>query len=245
MDPYNNYSGLPIITEVITVLYNNEANDKAPIDNWWELTKPEWKGEVTMKNPLEAADIQDLFLTMIQNTHEMEDAYKKEFGEDIELNGTKNAGYEFIKRLLENDVVLMSSMGDSVDAVAESPKDAPPVVIGSTVKLRDTESEEIPLAMVENLKPQVSVPGTSRAYIVDNSQNVNSYKLFIRWLAGTEDGQGEGFTPFNNPVTFSTREDIEQDFEVPKLNELDLWEEDVDYYYENTSELRDFLVDIL
>src|SRR5699024_1443959 len=206
MDPYNNYSGLPIITEVITVLYNNEANDKAPIDNWWELTKPEWKGEVTMKNPLEAADIQDLFLTMIQHSDEMEDAYKEEFGEDIELNGTKNAGYEFIKRLLENDVVLMSSMGDSVDAVAESPKDAPPVVIGSTVKLRDTESEEIPLAMVENLKPKVSVPGTSSAYIVDNSQNVNSSKLFIRWLAGTEEGQGEGFTPCNIPGTFSTRE---------------------------------------
>ena len=245
MDPYSDYPGLPIITETITVLYNNEAYDKAPIDNWWELTKPEWKGKITMKNPLEAADIQDLFLTMIQHSDEMEEAYREEFGEDIELNETKNAGYEFIKRLLENDVVLRSSMGDSVDAVADSPKNNPPVVIASTVKLRDTESEEIPLTMVENLEPKVSVPGTTKAFIVDGSPNVNSSKLFIRWLAGSDDGQGEGFSPFNNPGTFSTREDIEQDFDVPKLNDIDLWEEDVDYYYENANELRDFLIDIL
>src|SRR5699024_10332518 len=245
MDPYSDYPGLPIITETITVLYNNEAYDKAPIDNWWELTKPEWKGKITMKNPLEAADIQDLFLTMIQHSNEMEEAYREEFGEDIELNETKNAGYEFIKRLLENDVVLRSSMGDSVDAVADSPKNNPPVVIASTVKLRDTESEEIPLTMVENLEPKVSVPGTTKAFIVDGSPNVNSSNLFIRWLAGSDDGQGEGFSPFNNPGTFSTREDIEQDFDVPKLNDIDLWEEDVDYYYENANELRDFLIDIL
>ena len=241
-EPYDNYPGLPVITEVITILYNTDANDEAPIDNWWELTKPEWKGKVTMKNPLEAADIQDLFLSMIQHSDEMEEAYKEEFGEDIKLNGTKNAGYEFIKRLLDNDVVLMSSMGDSVDAVADSKSDDPPIVLASTVKLRDVENEGLPIAMVSDLKPKVSVPGTTKAFIVDNSPNVNSAKLFIRWLSGGDDGQGEGFMPFNNPGTFSTREDIEQDFVVPKLKELDLWEEDVDYYYQNVSELRDFLI---
>src|SRR5699024_12851819 len=107
----------PIITETITVLYNNEAYDKAPIDNWWELTKPEWKGKITMKNPLEAADIQDLFLKMIQHSDEMEEAYREEFGEDIELIETKNAGNEFIKCLFENNFVLRCLLGDSVTEV--------------------------------------------------------------------------------------------------------------------------------
>ncbi|GGN59827.1 ABC transporter substrate-binding protein [Oceanobacillus indicireducens] len=245
ISPYDQYKGLPIITEVITVMYNSDANDNPPIESWWDLTTPEWQGRVTMKNPLEAADIQDLFLTMIQHSDEMEADYEETFGEKLELNGTENAGYEFVKRLLDNDVVLMSSMGDSVDAVASSTSSEPPIVIASSVKLRDVESDGLPIQMVHDITPKVSVPGTTSAFIIDGTPNVNSAKLFIQWIAGGDDGTGAGFTPFNNPGTFSTREDIEQDFDVPGLEQLDLWEEDVDYYYQNVNELRDFLIQTL
>jgi len=243
-EPYKDYAGIGLISEIITVLYNTEAYEEPPIDNWWDLTTPEWKSKVLLKDPLSATDIQDLFMAMVRHSDEMEESYKEKFNEEIELNGTENAGYEFVKRLLENDAILMSSMGDSVDAVAESTDGESPVVISSTVKLRDVVNEDAPLDMIPDLKPRASVPGTSKIFLVNEAENVNAAKLFIRFMAGDEDGQGKGFEPFNNPGTFATRSIIEQDNWLPSIHELNVWEEDEMYNYENAEEMRNFLLKI-
>ena len=242
--PYNDYEGLGLISEIITVIYNTDAYNEAPIDNWWDLTTPEWEGKVLMKDPLSAPDIQGLFMAMVKHADEMEAAYKDKFNEDIELDGTENAGYEFIKRLLENDAILMSSMGDSVDAVSESSQDKSPVAIASTVKLRDVVNDGAKIDMSPNLSPKVSVPGTSKVFLVNEVSNISAAKLFIRFMSGGEDGTGEGFDSFNYPGTFATRTDITQDNWLPSLSELNLWEEDEDYNYENADEMRDFLLKI-
>lgn len=243
-EPYSEYDGLALITEIITVLYNTEAYDAPPIDNWWDLTKPEWEGKILMKDPLSAADIQALFMAMVKHSDDMEAAYEEEFGEPLELNGTENAGYEFIKRLMDNDVILMSSMGDTTDAVAESTGEDSPLVIASTVKLRDVVDKDAPLDMIQDLKPKTSVPGTSKVYMVNEAENVHAAKLFIRFMAGGEDGQGEGFDFFNNPGTFATRTVIEQDNWLPSINDMNVWEEDETYNYENAEEMRNFLLKV-
>src|SRR5690625_682071 len=243
-EPYKDYAGIGLISEIITVLYNTDAYDAPPIDNWWDLTTPEWESKVIMKDPLSAPDIQDLFMAMVKHSDEMEEAYEEKFNEEIELDGTENAGYEFIKRLLENDAILMSSMGDSVDAVAESTDEKSPVVISSTVKLRDVVDNEAPLDMIPELQPKASVPGTSKVFLVNEAENVSAAKLFIRFMAGDEDGEGKGFESFNNPGTFATRSVIEQDNWLPAIDELNVWEEDETYNYDNAEEMRNFLLKI-
>jgi len=243
-EPYKDYAGIGLISEIITVLYNTDAYDAPPIDNWWDLTTPEWESKVIMKDPLSAPDIQDLFMAMVKHSDEMEEAYEEKFNEEIELDGTENAGYEFIKRLLENDAILMSSMGDSVDAVAESTDEKSPVVISSTVKLRDVVDNDAPLDMIPELQPKASVPGTSKVFLVNEAENVSAAKLFIRFMAGDEDGEGKGFESFNNPGTFATRSVIEQDNWLPVIDELNVWEEDETYNYDNAEEMRNFLLKI-
>lgn len=242
--PYKDYAGLGLISEIITIIYNTDAHDEAPIDNWWDLTTPEWKSKVLMKDPLSAPDIQGLFMAMVKHADEMEAAYKEKFNEDIVLDGTENAGYEFIKRLLENDAILMSSMGDTVDAVSDSAQDQSPVAIASTVKLRDVINDGATIDILPNLSPRVSVPGTSKVFLVDEVSNISASKLFIRFMSGEEDGMGQGFDAFNYPGTFATRTDITQDNWLPSLSELNLWEEDENYNYENADEMRDFLLKI-
>lgn len=243
-EPYKSYEGLGLISEAITIIYNTDHYKEAPIDNWWDLTTEEWKSKVLLKDPLSAPDIQGLFMTMVKHADEMEKAYEEKFGEPLTLNDTENAGYEFIKRLLDNDTILMSSMGDTVDAVAESNADHSVVAIASTVKLRDVVQKEAALGINTKLQPKMSVPGTSRIFVTNNVENIAATKLFIRYMAGGEDGQGEGFDPFNNPGTFAVRNDIEQDNLVPPLSDLNLWEEDEQYYYEHVDDMYNFLLKI-
>lgn len=246
-EPYKSDPGMGIIAELITVIYNTDVNSKPPFDNWWDLTTPEWKGKVMMKDPLKAADIQGLFMTMVKHSDEMEKAYEEKFGEEIVLNDTENAGYEFVKRLLENDAILMSSMGDSVDAVAESTQDIPPIAIASTTKLRDVVKKGAPIAISTELKPRISVPDITKIFVVDQAPNSSAAKLFVRWMSGDEDGNGEGFAPFgDNPGVFTTRTDMsyENELGLPSINELNVWDADEDYYYENERKMRDFLLKI-
>src|SRR5699024_3310688 len=65
-EPYKSNDGLPLITEIITVIYNTDHYDESPIDNWWDLTTEEWKSKVLLKDPLAATDIKGLFMTMVK-----------------------------------------------------------------------------------------------------------------------------------------------------------------------------------
>lgn len=243
-EPYKSYKGLPLITEVITIVYNTDHYEEPPINNWWDLTTDEWTSKVLLKDPLSAPDIQGLFMTMVKHSDDMEKAYIEKFGEPLELKGTENAGYEFIKRLLENDAILMSSMGDTVDAVAEASADHSVVALASTVKLRDIVQNDAAIGINTELQPKMSVPGTSKLFVTSNVENIAATKLFIRFMTGDEDGQGEGFGPFNNPGTFAVRNDIEQDNIIPSLSELNLWEEDEQYFFEHADEMHNFLLKI-
>ncbi|GKV65108.1 MULTISPECIES: ABC transporter substrate-binding protein [unclassified Sporosarcina] len=242
--PYGNYQGIPLISEVSTILYNTDVFEEPPIDNWWDLTTPEWKSKILMSDPLASSGTQDLFMTMVRHSEEMAAAYEEKFNEELELDGTENAGYEFIKRLLGNDAILMSSGGDAVDAVTDSTAEKPLLALSTSVKLRDVVNEGAPLDMIPELKPRVSVPATSKIFLVNEAKSVSAAKLFIRFMAGDENGKGEGFSPFNNPGTFATRSVIEQDSWIPPLNELNVWEEDEAYNYKNAKEMRNFLLKI-
>jgi len=40
--------GFAIYLEMKLVFYNTEVYDKDPIDSWWDLTRPEWKGKIML-----------------------------------------------------------------------------------------------------------------------------------------------------------------------------------------------------
>lgn len=246
IEPYNKEDTLHITAEAYAVMYNTEKNNAPPIDNWWDLTTPEWEGKVLSNDPLTSANLMGHFMAFIENHEDMAQAYEEKFGEEIELNGTDNAGYEFIKRLMDNGLVLMKSGGDAVDGVALSTDDSPPIAIASTVSLRDVENQGYNIAIVEDIKPKLSSPILKSFYIANNAENVNAAKLFIRYMAGGDDGKGQGFDSLNTPGTWALRNEIEQNFEpiVSGYEDLNWWEANEDFIYEKSGELRDFLLKI-
>jgi iron(III) transport system substrate-binding protein len=97
------------INEAIITMYNTEAyGSTPPVKNIWEYTTPKWKGKVVIKNILESLSNFMGICTIVQHADEMAAAYKRFTGKDIELSpGVPDAGYEYLYRLLHNDLVIM------------------------------------------------------------------------------------------------------------------------------------------
>src|SRR5699024_10396777 len=91
-------------------IYNSETFDAPPVNSIWELTEEEWKGKVFMKDPKQEGVNTDFFtmLTSPEISEQIADAYERYYGEEIELT-EENAGYEWMKALFENEVVLFNS----------------------------------------------------------------------------------------------------------------------------------------
>lgn len=240
VEPYkSNSSGLVPYFSLRAIFYNTDVYKTSPITNWWDLTMPEWKGKVLMNDPIDSADMMDLFLAMIQHSDEMKQAYKEKFGKDIVLDGTENASYEFIKRFLKNDPVLMKSSDEVVEAVGVSTQGKPPIGIGASSKLRDVIEKKLSIAATYDVLPKISVVGPSYLYVADKAPNVNAAKLMIRYMAGEADGKSDGFKPFNVMGSWSTRTDNGRT-DQPSIDKLKVWNYDSDYFYKNFVKFREF-----
>jgi len=240
VEPYKSKSsGLVPYFSLRAIFYNTDVYKTPPITNWWDLTMPEWKGKVLLNNPIDSADMMDLFLAMVQHSDEMKQAYKDKFGKDIVLEGTENAAYEFIKRFLKNDPVLMKSSDEVVEAVGAKTQGKPPIGIGASSKLRDVIEKKLSIAATYEVKPKISVVGPSYLYIADKAPNVNAGKLMLRWMAGEADGKADGFKPFNVMGSWSTRTDNGRTDQLP-IDKLNVWEYDSEFFYNNFVKFREF-----
>jgi iron(III) transport system substrate-binding protein len=239
-EPYKSQvEGLVPYVEVRGIFYNTDVYKTPPVTNWWDLTTPEWKSRVMLSDPMKSADTMDLFLAMIQNADDMKQAYKEKFGKEIELNGSPNAGYEFIKRLSKNDLILTNSGGDIVKAVGKTGQAKPPIGLAVSTKLREGQSQGLKLGVSYDVKPKVSQVEQALLYIGDQSKHPNAAKLLIRWMAGEADGKSAGLKPFNLSGSWPTRSDVTPVEELP-LAKLNVWKYDPVFFYENSPKLRDF-----
>jgi len=240
VDAYKDPSTYANIIDIKPVFYNTDAYDGPPIDNWWEMTEPEWSGKVMLNDPITDVSLSETFLAIIQNSDEMEAAYKDKYGEDIELT-EENAGYEFIARLLENDPVLISSGEDIVESIGQMGQATPHIGIAPSSKLRHIEQSGIPLAAVFDLKPRISAIGTSSLYIADQSPHPNAAKLLIRWVMGEADGKSKGLEPFNMLGSWIPRTDIDNPNPI-SVEEISAWEVDQEFYNKNFTNFRNFWI---
>jgi|SRR5690625_2634618 len=241
IEPYKSSPNLVQFVEYRALFYNTDVYNESPVDNWWDLTTDEWTGRLVIVNPMESSDTMDLFIAMVENADEMAEAYEEKFGEEIELDGTENAGYEFIKQLTGNDLIITTSSSEAVKAVAQSTSDKPPVTIAVSSKLKDVEEQGFSINFSYDIKPRMSVSEESEIYIADGSQNVNAAKLMARWLAGESDGTGQGLHTWSAPGNWHTRDDTTPvDPEQRPLEDLNVWKYNPDFYFEESEKIRDF-----
>ena len=225
------------------VFYNTEVYpDGAPVDNLWDLTKPEWRGKVQMKDPMLTEENLNLLQTIVQHADEMEAAYELEFGEKLQLSAeAENAGEEFIKRLLDNGIVLTTSDGDAAMAVGAAGQSDPPLTLSvASSKIRYNESKDAKLGVAWKMEPKVGITKANHLVMAANAPHPNAAKLLIRYLLGDANGQG-GMEPFNVPYGWASRSDVKPqgDLGLDDLREY-TWFIDYNYVYNYGLPVRDF-----
>ncbi len=227
------------------LIYNSEVYKQSPVTNWWDLTKPQWKGKVLMKDIYESGENLSVFATFVQHADDFAKAYKEAFGKDIVLDkDCPNAGYQWLKEFLKNDPVFTGSDGDASKAVGTKGQKDPP--LGASIdygKYRDVIAGKLFFEPAKGAKPVVGVWYQTYLAIIDQAPHPNAAKLMIRWLMGDSKG-GSGYAPWYVPGDYPTRTDVP----VPKgaipFDEMKsmVYVVDPAFTYDNATKILDFWV---
>jgi iron(III) transport system substrate-binding protein len=170
IDPSYTATATPLYIELTQLFYNAEAYpDGSPITNIWELTDSKWQGKILMQNPLDnvswgswiagfcVGDVPD----------QLAAAYEELYGEELVLSdGCANAGYEFLKRLHDNNPTFTSSSDEIAEAVGTKGQTDPPIGFCASSKLRKNADNDWALAPV-NLYPTTGIPAINTLYVVE------------------------------------------------------------------------------
>ncbi len=222
-------------------IFNNEKVKDYPFTNIWALTTPEWAGNFQFKNPFQEG-VNANFLTMVTKPEiadEIAAAYKDYFGKEIELT-TPNAGYEWIKSILENKLILTTSDTKTAEYIGiKGQNKSHNAGLFVFSKLRYVDSKNLALQPIMDVAPFSGFYYPIYALMSSRAQNPNAAKLFIEYLL-TEDG----FTPWSaNMGTYSSNPAIPiQEGDYPMSTWVNiLIKEDPTYCFEHRAEVEEFL----
>ncbi|MDD3474231.1 MAG: ABC transporter substrate-binding protein [Syntrophaceae bacterium] len=162
--------------------YNTEVyGDGCPVSNMWQLTDEEWSGKVVMQDPQVTSAQLDMFVDLVAHPEPLAQAYQEYYGEPLETD-EKNAGWEFLKRLAENNPVIMDSDTKVADAVGGAGQTDPPIGLYSFTKHRDIEEKDLKLGACHSMEPYMGYTYPMYALIVEGAPHPNAAKLFIHCL---------------------------------------------------------------
>lgn len=223
------------------LMYSSDAYPDGPgIDTVWDLTRPEWKGKLTMKDPLKSPENLAFLATIVERGDEMAALYEREFGEPL-VTSEQSAGYEWLKRILANNPALTSGDDETAKAVGEKGRRNPPVGFLAQSKLRLNKDQGLALAVVTGLKPASGVMYPTFVCVANRAPHPNAAKLFLRWMMGDEKG-GQGYRPYYLEGDYPARTDVPLPEGLPPAEQVGILEVDSTWFYENGLVIRDFWI---
>lgn len=234
---YQNPLRLSIITKVF--LYNSETFTYPPVVNVWALTDPKYKGRFFFKDPFKEG-VNMNFLTMITKpeiAEELAAAYERYYGKPIKLT-TENAGYEWIKEILENGLVLMKSDTTMAESIGIKGQGIDKIGLCTYSKVRYRETKNLALLPIVGMDPFAGFYYPSYLMMVKNAAHPNAAKLFIEYLL-TE----EGFEPWaGSEGTYSSNPNIRPH---PGDMPFEVWEklligEDPEFLFNHRIDVEEF-----
>lgn len=208
--------------------------------NLWRITDPEYYGLFTFKTPSSEGVNLDMLTMLTSDTYaeKLAEAYKEYYGEDITLT-TDNAGWEFVKKLYENGVLLTSSDSTCATTIGDVNLDKTWMGYFSTQRYSTQEAKGIKLAYdYNNATPFAGYTYPVYAVVLNGCQHEYAAKLFAEWLL-SENGYkafetyfgGFSANPANAYATSYSFEDVE-----PYLVQ-----DDADYLMTARVDMEDFL----
>lgn len=208
--------------------------------NLWRITDPEYYGLFTFKTPTSEGVNLDMLTMLTSDTYaeKLAEAYKEYYGKDIVLT-TDNAGWEFVKMMYENGVLLTSSDSTCATTIGDVNLDKTWMGYFSTQRYSTQEAKGIKLAYDYNkATPFAGYTYPVYAVVLNGCQHEYAAKLFAEWLL-SENGYkafetyfgGFSANPANIYATPYSFDDVE-----PYLIQ-----DDADYLMDARVEMEDFL----
>lgn len=224
-------------------IYNNElTGDDQYLTNIWMVTDPQYKGLFSMKDPT-SEGVNFNFLTMLtkeENAANMAEAYKEYYGKEIELT-TENAGYEFIKMMYDNGIVLGTSDTKISEAVGAKGQASTWVGFFAVQRFATAQEKDLALAMNTEMNPVVGWYYPIYSIILNQSQHKNAAKLFVEYMLNEE-----GWSFWEGNVG-----DYNANTSLPYAGDIsfDQWKtmaigEEMEYVYQNRAKVEDFIAGI-
>ncbi|MEZ5906815.1 MAG: substrate-binding domain-containing protein, partial [Geminicoccaceae bacterium] len=247
------------INEAIVIYYNKEAYpDAPPATNIWELTEPEFNGRVGIIDPMSSGSSFMGLATIVQHADEMAAAYKRHTGHDIELGeGVPDAGYEFVARLLQNDVVIFKSGSSLVEASGQPGQEKPLLAFAYMTYISKNESDGFVNAYLADLDPVAKWVYPTFTAIANRAPHPNAAKVFTAYLLGSlelnessvlekpfTEGRSmellQGLAPYYDPGSVSPRNDVPLPPGGEAWGEMKGWTVSADFMQSEGPKLRDF-----
>ncbi len=174
------------ILEAMVLMYNSELHDAPPIKNIWELTEERYRGKVVIKDPLGSLSNMMGIVAIAGHPDEMAAAYKRLYGKDIVLSpGVENAGFEWIYRILHNDLIISDSGGTVTGASGQKGQSGlPPVSITTFTYLRYNQTKDFINEILYPLDPFDGIIFPTYTGIARQAPHPNAAKLFTAFLLG-------------------------------------------------------------
>lgn len=233
---------LVFVGEALMFFYNETVFDEQPIQNIWELTKEQYKGKIIMANPLSSFSTYGFCSAVLGESEKISEAYEEYAGEALDVPKGKTAGEVFWEQAAKN-IVFTNSSDEVLEGIGGIGSDDYWIGIMISSKMRYQELG-YHFAPIYRLNPFSTVYTPNSVTIAAGSPNINTAKLFVRYLLGETDGTGEGIKPYMTSGTWSTRVDVEDANEVP-LSQIDYLEINKKYLYENMDAMSNFWNELL
>lgn len=228
-------------------IYNNEkTGDEEPYSNIWEFADPKFAGVLNFKNPFQEG-VNANFLTMVTSDKvaaKIAAAYESYYGQPIELaDDEPNAGYAWIKRIYQNDLINGTSDTKIAEAVGVKGQETKNTPIGLFVysKARYVKSKNLALKPALNIEPFSGFYYNLYLLVNSTAEHPNAAKLFIKYLLTPE-----GFAPWGKDAgTYSVNPTIpvadpELDMPFAEWKPILVGEEGA-YTFEHRAEVEEFL----
>jgi iron(III) transport system substrate-binding protein len=249
------------IVEGYVLMYNREFyGDTAPISNIWELTQDKWRGKVVVKDPMASLTNKMGLWTMVQHADEFDKAYEELTGEKLELHeNVPDAGYEFIYRLLHNDLIILNSGSKVAKASGAKGQTDPPIAITGYTYIRYNASKDYVNALVTPLTPFENIITPVYTGIARQAPHPNAAKLFTKFLLGDVNitldtvisepyNEGEsakllqGLGPYYEPGSKSPRDTVPVAKGGEGWYDMNSWTVDPDFMWYEGLKVQDFWV---
>lgn len=233
---------LQLAGEAILLCYNDAVYAHQPIGNWWELTEEQWRGKVCAPSPLRSVTTGMMLSAFLTNDLEMENAYLDRYGITLETGGV-DAGRFFVQQMMENGFVFVNSSDEVAEFISGSTmgSEGLGIMVSSKFRLRDIGYA---LSPMEGLAPFDGIAAPINIMIAGGAPNINSAKLFIRWILGEADGQGEGYLPYLQVGAWPMRDDVLPTEGFSRVG-IRLLSPDKHYLYENREVLDVFFREMI